>query len=150
MRKFVKGSPPRHANGGRIVRVICQKRQNRAQHSFDKRTCRRKRSRKMNRFIVMGRIASDLNLQTTPNGINFCKFRIAVERNFQQKGEEKKTDFFNAVAWRGTAELPFLRLRCKPKHNLNCKCSVLRIFFQSQILPLFFPFWCLGFSFPLS
>lgn len=59
----------------------------------------------MNRFIVMGRIASDLNLQTTPNGINFCKFRIAVERNFQQKGEEKKTDFFNAVAWRGTAEL---------------------------------------------
>lgn len=58
----------------------------------------------MNNFIVMGRIASDLNLQTTPNGINFCKFRIAVERNFQQKGEEKKTDFFNAVAWRGTAE----------------------------------------------
>lgn len=58
----------------------------------------------MNKFIVMGRIASDLSLQTTPGGINFCKFRIAVERNFQQKGEEKKTDFFNAVAWRVTAE----------------------------------------------
>lgn len=30
----------------------------------------------MNRFIVMGRIASDLSLQTTPNGINFCKYGI--------------------------------------------------------------------------
>lgn len=58
----------------------------------------------MNRFIAMGRIVTDLNLQVTPNGTNFCKFRIAVERNFQQKGEERKADFFNAVAWRGTAE----------------------------------------------
>lgn len=58
----------------------------------------------MNKFIVMGRIVTDLNLQATPNGVNFCKFRIAVERNFQQKGEERKADFFNAVAWRATAE----------------------------------------------
>lgn len=58
----------------------------------------------MNRFIAMGRIVTDLELKTTPNGISVCKFRIAVERNFQQKGEERKADFFNAVAWRGNAE----------------------------------------------
>lgn len=58
----------------------------------------------MNKFIVMGRITTDLNLQKTPNGISVCKFRIAVDRNFQPKGEERKTDFFNAVAWRSTAE----------------------------------------------
>lgn len=58
----------------------------------------------MNRFIAMGRIVTDLELKTTPNGISVCKFRIAVERNFQQKGEERKANFFNAVAWRGNAE----------------------------------------------
>lgn len=58
----------------------------------------------MNRFIAMGRIVTDLELKTTPNGTSVCKFRIAVERNFQQKGEERKADFFNAVAWRGNAE----------------------------------------------
>lgn len=58
----------------------------------------------MNKVIMMGRIASDLELKTTPNGITVCTFRLAVDRNYQKKGEEKATDFFNVVAWRGTAE----------------------------------------------
>lgn len=58
----------------------------------------------MNKVIMMGRIASDLELKQTPNGISVCSFRLAVERNYQKKGEEKVTDFFNVVAWRGTAE----------------------------------------------
>lgn len=58
-----------------------------------------------NKVIMMGRICSDPELKTTPNGVNVCTFRIAVERRFQQKGEERKTDFFNVVAWRSTGEL---------------------------------------------
>lgn len=58
-----------------------------------------------NKVIMMGRICSDPELKTTPNGVNVCPFRIAVERRFQQKGEERKTDFFNVVAWRSTGEL---------------------------------------------
>lgn len=58
-----------------------------------------------NKVIMMGRICSDPELKTTPNGANVCTFRIAVERRFQQKGEERKTDFFNVVAWRSTGEL---------------------------------------------
>lgn len=58
----------------------------------------------MNKVIMMGRICNDLELKTTPNGIATCSFRIAVDRNYQKKGEEKATDFFNVVAWRTTAE----------------------------------------------
>ena len=58
-----------------------------------------------NKVIMMGRICSDPELKTTPNGTNVCSFRIAVDRRFQQKGEERKTDFFNVVAWRSTGEL---------------------------------------------
>lgn len=58
----------------------------------------------MNKVIMMGRIVNDLELKTTPSGVSVCKFRIAVDRNFQRKGEERKSDFFNVIAWRGTAE----------------------------------------------
>lgn len=58
----------------------------------------------MNKVIMMGRIVNDLELKTTPQGTSVCSFRIAVDRNYQKKGEEKKSDFFNVVAWRGTAE----------------------------------------------
>ena len=57
-----------------------------------------------NKVILMGRITHDLELKTTPSGANVCSFSIAVDRRFQQKGEEKKSDFFNIVAWRQQAE----------------------------------------------
>ena len=58
----------------------------------------------MNKVIMMGRIVTDLELKSTPQGVNVCSFRIAVDRNFQKKGEERKSDFFNVVAWRSNAE----------------------------------------------
>lgn len=58
----------------------------------------------MNRVIMMGRIVNELELKTTPSGVTVCSFRIAVDRNYQKKGEERKSDFFNVVAWRATAE----------------------------------------------
>ncbi len=57
-----------------------------------------------NKCIMMGRITHDLELKTTPTGTNVCTFSIAVDRRFQAKGEEKKTDFFNVVAWRAQAD----------------------------------------------
>jgi single-strand DNA-binding protein len=57
-----------------------------------------------NKIILMGRICHDLELKSTPNGVSVLSFRIAVDRNYQVKGEERKADFFNVVAWRSTAE----------------------------------------------
>lgn len=57
-----------------------------------------------NRVIMMGRIASDPELKTTPQGVNVCSFRIAVDRRYQTKGEDRKSDFFNVVAWRRQGE----------------------------------------------
>ena len=57
-----------------------------------------------NRVILMGRICHDLELKTTPNGVPVLSFRLAVERNYQVKGEDRKSDFFNVVAWRNNAE----------------------------------------------
>lgn len=58
----------------------------------------------MNKVIMMGRMVNDAELKTTPSGVTACNFRIAVDRNFQKKGEDRKSDFFNCAAWRGTAE----------------------------------------------
>lgn len=57
-----------------------------------------------NKVIMMGRIVNDLELKTSPSGVSVCSFRIAVDRRFTPKGEERKSDFFNVVAWRQQAE----------------------------------------------
>lgn len=58
----------------------------------------------MNKVIMMGRMVADPELKTTPQGTTVCSFRIAVDRNYQKKGEERRADFFNVVAWRATGE----------------------------------------------
>lgn len=58
----------------------------------------------MNKFIIMGRITRDPELKTTQSGVAVCQFCVAVDRNYQKKGEERKADFFNVVAWREKAE----------------------------------------------
>jgi single-strand DNA-binding protein len=57
-----------------------------------------------NKAIIMDRICHDLELKTTPTGVSVMSFRLAVDRKYQVKGEERKVDFFNIVAWRSTAE----------------------------------------------
>lgn len=57
-----------------------------------------------NKITLVGRICNDLSLKTTPQNISVLAFRLAVDRHFQTKGEDKKVDFFNVVAWRNTAE----------------------------------------------
>ena len=53
----------------------------------------------MNRFECIGRLTRDPELVTTTNGINVCKFTIAVNRRVKENNEQQ-ADFFNVVAWR--------------------------------------------------
>lgn len=57
-----------------------------------------------NKVIMLGRITKDLELKTTPSGVSVLTFSIAVDRRFQEKGADRKSDFFNCVAWRNEAE----------------------------------------------
>ncbi len=57
-----------------------------------------------NKVIILGRLTQNPELKTTPSGVSVLSFSVAVDRRFQQKGEERKSDFFNCVAWRELAE----------------------------------------------
>ncbi|MCL2312055.1 MAG: single-stranded DNA-binding protein [Firmicutes bacterium] len=57
----------------------------------------------LNNVILMGRLTTDPELKYTQNGIAYTKFCLAVERP-SKKDAEKKTDFIDCSAWRGTAE----------------------------------------------
>jgi single-strand DNA-binding protein len=52
----------------------------------------------------MGRLTKDPELRKTAQDISVVGFSIAVDRNYVKKGEERQTDFFDVVAWRGTAD----------------------------------------------
>ena len=58
----------------------------------------------LNLFAMTGRITADLELKKTPNGVSVTTFSIANQRNFKNADNERETDFYNVVAWRGTAE----------------------------------------------
>ena len=54
--------------------------------------------------IMMGRFVEDPELRHTANDVAVSTFRIAVDRPYKVNGESV-ADFFDVVAWRGTAEL---------------------------------------------
>lgn len=58
----------------------------------------------LNIVALMGRLTATPELKNTSTGTAVTNFSIAVDRNYQPKGEEKKADFIDIVAWRNTAE----------------------------------------------
>ncbi len=58
----------------------------------------------LNRITMQGRLVVNPELKTTNNGVSVTSFRIAVDRSYVKQGEDRQTDFFDIVAWRGTAE----------------------------------------------
>lgn len=58
----------------------------------------------INNVTLMGRLTYEPELKLTPSGISVCRFQIAVDRNYAPKGEERKADFIDCVAWRSTAD----------------------------------------------
>ena len=58
----------------------------------------------LNKIILMGRLVKDPELRRTQSGTAVTSFRIAVDRDFKSQDGSKQADFFDVVAWRGTAE----------------------------------------------
>lgn len=59
----------------------------------------------LNHIIIMGRLAKDPELRHTQSGVAVASFRLAVDRDFKEKGSgERQTDWIDVVAWRQTGE----------------------------------------------
>ena len=58
----------------------------------------------MIKIIFIGRLTRDVDLKTTPNGVQVASFTVAVDLKQKNKDGEKVTTFYNCVAWRGLAE----------------------------------------------
>lgn len=59
----------------------------------------------MNKVILIGNLASDVESRTTSSGIANCTFRLAVQRRFANAQGVREADFLPVVCWRQTAEL---------------------------------------------
>lgn len=58
----------------------------------------------LNHIIIHGRMTADPELKQTQSGVSVCNFTVAVDRSYKN-GEEKQTDFFTVVCWRGLADM---------------------------------------------
>lgn len=58
----------------------------------------------MNQVNLIGNLTRDPELAETSGGVKVCRFAIAVNRNYKGSDGERKTDYFNCVAWRGLGE----------------------------------------------
>lgn len=59
----------------------------------------------MNKVILIGNLASDVESRTTSSGIANATFRLAVQRRFSNASGVREADFLHVVCWRQTAEL---------------------------------------------
>lgn len=59
----------------------------------------------MNNISIVGRLTKDVDLATTSSRVSVARFGVAVPSEFKDADGNKKTDFFNCVAWRETAEV---------------------------------------------
>lgn len=57
----------------------------------------------MNKCIIIGRIATEIELRTTQSGITTCSFSVAINNGKDKDGNERPADFINCRAWRETA-----------------------------------------------
>lgn len=57
----------------------------------------------MNKCIIIGRIATEIELRTTQSGVATCSFSVAINNGKDKDGNERPADFINCRAWRETA-----------------------------------------------
>lgn len=55
----------------------------------------------MNKICISGRLTRDPEMTTVSNGMEKCRFSVAVDRRKGKDGE-KKVDFFDCAAWNKT------------------------------------------------
>lgn len=58
----------------------------------------------MQKFFLIGNLTREPELTETSSGVSICRFTVAVNRNYTGSDGERKTDFFNCIAWRGLGE----------------------------------------------
>ena len=58
----------------------------------------------MQKFIAIGNLTKDPEHGKTNNGTVYCKFSVAIPRDFKDANGDRQVDFFNCTAWRGLAE----------------------------------------------
>lgn len=58
----------------------------------------------LNHIAIHGRLVRNPDLRTTQSGVSVCNFTVAVERSYTT-GEDRQSDFFDVIAWRGLADL---------------------------------------------
>ena len=58
----------------------------------------------LNLIIITGRLTKDPELRMTQSQKDVASFTLAVDRDYQQQGEPRETDFIPCVAWGKTAE----------------------------------------------
>ena len=61
----------------------------------------------MNKVMIIGNVTRDPELKSTQSGMSVCTFNVAVSRKLtaeQKQSGAQGADFFNVVAWKGTAE----------------------------------------------
>lgn len=62
----------------------------------------------LNKAILVGRVATDPDMRSTPAGQPVCNFRLATSRVWTNRGsgeKQQKTEFHNIVLWRRLAEI---------------------------------------------
>ena len=58
----------------------------------------------MNKVYLIGNLTRDPEVSETSGGVPYCRFSIAVNRNFTNAEGNREADFFNIIVWRGQAE----------------------------------------------
>ena len=58
----------------------------------------------LNRVQMAGRLTKEPEIRTLPNGTTIATISIAVGREYTAQGQARKSDFFNAKAFKGTAD----------------------------------------------
>ena len=57
----------------------------------------------MNKHVIIGNLTRDPETGTTPNGVNWCRFVVAVRKRFHKEGEPD-AEFIRVTAWRGLGD----------------------------------------------
>lgn len=76
----------------------------------------------MNKVELIGNLTRDPELTETTSGVSVCRFSIAVNRNYYGSDGERKTDYFNCVAWRGLADT--IAKYCRKGHKVGVVGSI--------------------------
>lgn len=58
----------------------------------------------LNDVSLLGRLTVTPELQHTGSQIPYCRFRLAVDRDYTDPDGNRGTDFISCIAWRHTAE----------------------------------------------